>query len=207
MEALSFRSAGGGLGIIPDSWDDTSMSQFRTEKDSMGEMQVPAEAMYGAQTARAVENFPVSGIRFSRDFIWALGLLKKHAARVNGMLAAIPREFATAIAESAGEVQEGMWDREFVLDIFQTGSGTSTNMNANEVIAFRASQIAGARVHPNDHVNHGQSSNDVIPTAIHLAALHGIHSRLIPALDTLLAELQAKTREECIEWVKSGKHL
>ena len=108
MEALSFRSAGGGLGIIPDSWDDTSMSQFRTEKDSMGEMQVPAEAMYGAQTARAVENFPVSGIRFSRDFIWALGLLKKHAARVNGMLAAIPREFATAIAESAGEVQEGM---------------------------------------------------------------------------------------------------
>ncbi len=166
------------------------------ERDSMGEMAVPKEALFGAQTARAVENFPISGLRFPREFVWALGLIKKEAARVNGELDAIPSNIAGAIARAAEEVQDGQWDSQFVVDIFQTGSGTSTNMNANEVIATRARALLnGQKVHPNDHVNHGQSSNDVIPSAIHLAAFHSIWQWLTPALRELAAELDRKTNE------------
>ena len=148
---------------------------FRIETDSMGEMRVPSDAYYGAQTARAVENFPISGLGFLRCFIWALGLIKKHAAITNAALGLLPQETARAIAQAAQEVIDGKLDAQFVVDVFQTGSGTSTNMNANEVIATRAAELLGGRrgdkrVHPNDHVNHGQSSNDVFPSAIHLAA-------------------------------------
>lgn len=170
---------------------------FRTETDSMGEMQVPADAYYGAQTARAVENFPISNLRLPREFIRALGLIKKHAAAANESLGLLPPEISRAIQEAAQEVSYGKWDAQFVVDVFQTGSGTSTNMNANEVIANRAAEILGGRrgdksVHPNDHVNKGQSSNDVIPTAIHLAALEGILGRLKPALQELHAALLKK---------------
>jgi fumarate hydratase class II len=163
----------------------------------MGEVRVPAEAYYGAQTARAVENFPVSGLRFSRAFIRALGLIKKHAAITNAELGLLDARRAEAIREAAQEVAEGKLDAQFVVDIFQTGSGTSTNMNANEVIANRAGELLGGRlgdktVHPNDHVNLGQSSNDVIPTAIHLAALEGVESRLLPALEELRVALAEK---------------
>ncbi len=156
----------------------------------MGEMKVPAEAYYGAQTARAVENFPISNLRFPRAFIRALGLIKKHAADTNAGLDYIPPKISGAIEKAAQEVIDGKWDDHFVVDIFQTGSGTSTNMNTNEVIANRAIEILGGKrgdksVHPNDHVNVGQSSNDVIPTAIHLAALDGIVHQLIPALEVL----------------------
>ena len=168
----------------------------RIERDSMGEMRVPAGALYGAQTARALENFPISGVRFPREFIQALGLIKKHAAGTNRELGRVPADVAEAIEQAAAEVQEGRWDAEFVLDIFQTGSGTSTNMNANEVIATRASQLLGGRkVHPNDQVNHGQSSNDVIPTAIHLAALHSMEAKLRPSLEELARELEAREKE------------
>src|SRR5947207_9767178 len=170
---------------------------FRIESDSMGEMRVPAEAYYGAQTARAVENFPISSLRFSRPFIRALGLIKKHAAIANEALGLLPSPTAQAIQKAAEEVAAGKWDHEFVVDIFQTGSGTSTNMNANEVIANRASELLGEqrgrkKVHPNDHVNRGQSNNDVIPTAIHLAALEAIEAQLIPALIELQQELGRK---------------
>ena len=175
-------------------------TEYRIETDSMGEMKVPADAYYGAQTARAVENFPISDLRFPRQFIHALGLIKKHAAATNAELGLIPENISGAIQEAAQEVIESRWDAQFVVDIFQTGSGTSTNMNANEVIANRASEILGGRrgdksVHPNDHVNHGQSSNDVIPTAIHIAALVGINCRLIPALTELRVGLEEKTAE------------
>src|SRR5580692_4774487 len=171
--------------------------EFRTESDSMGPMQVPASAYYGAQTARAVENFPISNLRFPRRFIRALGLIKKHAALTNQELGDLKPELAAAIVKAAQEVIDGQWDNEFVLDIFQTGSGTSTNMNANEVIANRACELLGGQrggkmVHPNDHVNRGQSSNDAIPTAIHLAALEGIEQALIPALSELHVELLKK---------------
>src|SRR6266699_3990256 len=154
-------------------------TDFRAEADSMGPMQVPAEAYYGAQTARAIENFPVSNLRFPREFIRALGLIKKHAAITNEELGLLPSNISSAIQAAAQEIIDGKLDAQFAVDIFQTGSGTSTNMNANEVIANRAAELlAGKRgdksVHPNDHVNQGQSSNDVIPTAIHLAALDGI---------------------------------
>src|SRR6516225_6533607 len=159
---------------------------FLVERDSMGEMDVPVEAYYGAQTARAVENFPISNLRFSRGFIRALGLIKKHAARANERLGLISKEISSAIEKAAEEVIVGSLDAQFVVDIFQTGSGTSTNMNANEVIANRAIELVGGKrgdksVHPNDHVNRSQSSNDVIPTAIHIAALDGIVHKLIPA--------------------------
>jgi fumarate hydratase class II len=172
-------------------------TQFRVETDSLGEMRVPAEAYYGAQTARAVENFPISGLRFSREFIRALGLIKKHAAATNAELGLLDTRRAGAIQAAAQEVADGKLDAHFVVDIFQTGSGTSTNMNANEVIANRAAELLGGRlgektVHPNDHVNRGQSSNDVIPTAIHLAALEGIELRLLPALEELRSALVAK---------------
>src|SRR6202012_1018425 len=173
---------------------------FRTEADSMGEMRVPTSAYYGAQTARAVENFPISNLRFSRSFIKALGLIKKHAAATNAGLGYVPPKIAQAVQQAAQEVVDGKWDAQFVVDIFQTGSGTSTNMNTNEVIANRAAEINGGKrgdksVHPNDHVNRGQSSNDVIPTAIHIAALDGIVHGLIPALSELHAALHVKAKE------------
>jgi fumarate hydratase class II len=185
---------------------------FRIEKDSMGEMQVPAAAYYGAQTARAVENFPISGLRFPRQFVRALGLIKKQAAVANTSLGLLPPRISKAIQKAAQEVVEGKLDDQFVVDIFQTGSGTSTNMNANEVIANRAIEIlCGKRgdksVHPNDHVNCGQSSNDVIPTAIHIAALDGIVHRLVPALNELHVALREKAKEFA-EILKIGRtHL
>lgn len=177
------------------------MSDTRTEKDSMGEMAVPAEALYGATTQRAVLNFPISGYRFPRPFIRALGLIKAGAAAANRDLGAIEPRIAELISEAALEVAEGKFDDEFPLDIFQTGSGTSTNMNANEVIANRSSQLAGQPigsrkpVHPNDHVNMGQSSNDVIPTAIHVAVGEALKNELLPALTTLHVALSAKSTE------------
>ena len=146
--------------------------EYRIEKDSLGEIKVPADALYQAQTQRAVENFPISGARFPRIMIKALGLIKKACAEVNVDLKMLDPAVSAAICKAADEVIEGKLDNHFPIDIFQTGSGTSTNMNANEVIATRANQIAGKEkfVHPNDHVNMGQSSNDVFPTAIHVAA-------------------------------------
>ena len=185
---------------------------YRVEKDSMGELQVPADALYGASTQRAVENFPISNLRFSRRFIWALGLIKGSAARVSGAEGYVPDEIASAVSRAADEVVEGALDRQFVLDIFQTGSGTSTNTNANEVIANRATQLLGGAigdrlVHPNDHVNFGQSSNDVIPTAIHVAASAAIREDLIPALSALSQSLQDKA-DAFADVVKSGRtHL
>jgi len=166
----------------------------------MGEMQVPAGVYYGAQTARAVENFPISDLRFPRCFIRALGLIKKQAAAVNAGLNLLPKDTGEAIQKAAQEVVEGKWDSQFVVDIFQTGSGTSTNMNVNEVIANRAIEIMGGKrgdksIHPNDHVNRGQSSNDVIPTAIHLAALDRITHGLMPALKGLHQALRKKAQE------------
>ncbi|KPK31467.1 MAG: aspartate ammonia-lyase [Nitrospira bacterium SG8_3] len=172
--------------------------RFRSTKDTMGEVKVPVDAYYGAQTQRAVENFPVSGMRFPGNFIRALGLIKKYAAQVNAELGLLDAELARAVTKAADEVVEGKMDEQFVIDIFQTGSGTSTNMNANEVIATRANEIltghkdAKNPVHPNDHVNMGQSSNDVIPTALHVAALTAINEELLPALQVLHESLQEK---------------
>jgi len=177
-----------------------SDQQTRTESDSMGQMQVPGWALWGAQTQRAVENFPISGYRFDRRFIRALGLIKQSAAEVNRHLGLLDARRADLIAQAAQEVITGKLDEHFVLDIFQTGSGTSTNMNANEVIANRAIQLAGGKVgsrdpvHPNDHVNMGQSSNDVIPTAIHVAAAEGLQADLVPALEGLTARLEEKAK-------------
>jgi len=184
------------------------MSKTRIEKDSMGEMQVPEYAMYGASTARAVENFPVSDLRFTREFIRALGRIKMGAATVNAALGKLDKERADLIRQATEEVVDGLWDNEFVVDIFQTGSGTSTNMNANEVIAQRCAQINGELyVHPNDHVNMGQSSNDVIPTAMHLAASDILVHELLPALRYLHDALLVKV-EETMDAVKIGRtHL
>ena len=165
----------------------------RIERDSMGEMEVPTTAMYGASTARAVENFPVSSLRFSRVFIKALGVIKASAAQVNEKLGKLDSDMASVIQKAAIEVAKGDWDEHFILDIFQTGSGTSTNMNANEVIAHRCALINSALgIHPNDHINMGQSSNDVIPTAIHVAAADLLVHQLIPALSQLQKELAQK---------------
>ena len=169
----------------------------RVERDSMGEMEVPASAYYGAQTQRAVENFPISGRRFPRSFIRALGMIKHAAAEVNLELGLLDGEVAAIIQKAAQEVIDGELDEHFVLDIYQTGSGTSSNMNGNEVIANRATEILGGEigsklVHPNDDVNMGQSSNDVIPTAIHVAAVEGIENDLLPALRELERHLQKK---------------
>jgi len=167
----------------------------------MGEMRVPADALYGAQTQRAVENFPISNIRFPREFIRAMGLIKLASARANMDLGLLDKKIGSAIVKAAQEVAGGGLDEHFVLDIFQTGSGTSTNMNTNEVIANRAIQMLGGvvgskrPVHPNDHVNMGQSSNDVIPTAMHVAALDGIENKLIPALRRLHKALSSKAKE------------
>ncbi len=176
------------------------MSATRKESDSMGSMIVPAEALYGAQTARARDNFPISGIVFPRPFLRAIGMVKEHAAKVNRELGLIDERVALAIMDAAEEVIIGDLDDHFPLDVFQTGSGTSTNMNANEVIANRACQLLdeplGSRtVHPNDHVNYGQSSNDVIPTVMHLAAAVEIKEQLLPRLDELCKTLGAKARE------------
>ena len=176
------------------------MSATRKETDSMGSMTVPAEALYGAQTARARDNFPISGIVFPRPFLRAIGMVKEHAAKVNRELGLIDERVALAVMDAAEEVIIGDLDDHFPLDIFQTGSGTSTNMNANEVIANRACQLLdeplGSRtVHPNDHVNYGQSSNDVIPTVMHLAAAVEIKEQLLPKLDELRKALGAKARE------------
>ncbi|MCE5230197.1 class II fumarate hydratase [bacterium] len=175
------------------------MTQFRIEKDSMGEVQVPADAMYGAQTQRAVNNFPISGITFPRVFIRALGLVKCTAAEVNLELGLLDASLAKAIVAAATEVADGTWDAQFPIDIYQTGSGTSTNMNANEVIATRANQLlkksAKKKVHPNDHVNMGQSSNDVIPTAIHVAAMLEVKEILLPGLEHLARTLEKRARQ------------
>src|SRR5215213_4123469 len=177
------------------------MAEFRTEKDSMGEMRVPADAYYGAQTGRAVENFPISDLRFSRRFIAAMGLVKWAAAEVNEKLGLFDAKRKQLIQQAAQEVIDGKLDDQFVVDIFQTGSGTSTNMNANEVIATRANEIATGKrggkdpVHPNDHVNQEQSSNDVIPTAIHVSAAAAMKESLVPALEHLAGALDKKAKQ------------
>ena len=179
----------------------------RTEHDSMGEVRVPAWARWGAQTQRAVENFPVSGSRLGRDLIGALGRLKSAAAVANGRLGVLDADMSEAIADAAAEVAGGRWDDHFPVDVFQTGSGTSSNMNANEVIASLATERLGRPVHPNDHVNASQSSNDTFPSAIHLAATSGVVEQLIPALRHLALELGAKA-EELAGVVKAGRtHL
>src|SRR5437588_5612313 len=175
--------------------------ESRIEKDSMGEMSVPKDALHGASTQRAVINFPVSGYRFSRPFIRALGLIKWGAAQANHDLGLLDAHRTALIVQAAEEVAEGKLDEHFPLDIFQTGSGTSTNTNANEVIANRCAQLAGKPigsrelVHPNDHVNMGQSSNDAIPTAIHVSAAEQLKTCLIPALEKLQSALEAKANE------------
>jgi fumarate hydratase, class II len=180
---------------------------FRIEHDTMGPVRVPANALYGAQTQRAVENFPISRMRFGRAFLKALGLVKRSAARANQQAGVLPPEIVSAIEMASHEVAEGLHDSQFVVDVFQTGSGTSTNMNANEVIATRASAILGVPVHPNDHVNRSQSSNDVFPTALHVAAAQVAHALLLPAMELLRQKLEAK-REQFWEILKIGRtHL
>jgi fumarate hydratase, class II len=187
--------------------------EMRVEKDSMGEMRVPADAYYGAQTGRAMENFPVSDLRFGRRFIAAMGLIKWCCAQVNFELALLDEKNAKLIQKAAQEVIDGKLDAQFVVDIFQTGSGTSTNMNCNEVIASRANEIATGKrggkepIHPNDHVNMEQSSNDVIPTAMHISAALAIKESLMPALDHLAA-LLAQKADKFDSVVKIGRtHL
>ncbi len=185
------------------------MPKFRTERDSLGEMKVPADAWYGAQTARAVENFPISGIHLPRSFIGALGVIKGACARANADGGDLDRARADAIVRVSQEVADGKLDDQFVVDVYQTGSGTSTNMNANEVIARRATEILASRetIHPNDHVNMSQSSNDVIPTAIHVAAATEITKALIPALEQLGVALEGRS-VAFDDVIKSGRtHL
>jgi len=169
--------------------------QYRTEHDSMGELKVPADALWGAQTQRAIKNFPVSGLTMPRPFIRALGLIKGAAAAVNRELGLLDEGRAAAIEAAADEVAQGRHDDQFPVDVFQTGSGTSTNMNANEVIAHLATRAMGANVHPNDHVNMGQSSNDTIPTALHLSAALSVSEALLPALEALAGAMESKAQE------------
>ena len=176
--------------------------QFRTEKDSMGEFQVPINAKYGASTARAVENFPISNLRFSRSFIKALGEIKKACAKVNQNNKLLDKNFADSIIDAAQQVIDGDHDKDFVVDIFQTGSGTSTNMNANEIISKIASESSNENIHPNDHVNMSQSSNDVIPTATNIAAVTEIVEKLIPAVESLIQSLEDKAKK----WEKVFKN-
>jgi len=176
--------------------------EFRTEKDSMGEFQVPVEAKYGASTARAVDNFPISNLKFSRSFIKALGEVKKACAEVNFKNKLLDKKVAESIVSSAQQVINGEHDKDFVVDIFQTGSGTSTNMNANEIIAKIASESLNEEIHPNDHVNMSQSSNDVIPTATNIAAVTDIVEKLIPSIENLISSLQLKAKK----WEKVYKN-
>ncbi len=182
-------------------------SDYRVEHDSMGALDVPAQALWGAQTQRAIQNFPPSGLRMPRAFIRALGLIKHAAARANAELGDLPAPVAAAIQAAAVEVAAGLHDDQFPVDVFQTGSGTSSNMNANEVIATLASRRLGKKVHPNDQVNMSQSSNDVIPTAIHVAATLVLNERLLPALRHMGSMLEVRARE-FEELVKTGRtHL
>ncbi len=182
------------------------MSKVRIEKDSMGELEVPADALYGAQTQRAINNFPVSGLKLPRSFINALGLIKAACAQVNCELGEMPQLEADAIIAAAHKVSGGEFDAHFPIDIFQTGSGTSTNMNANEVISHLASN-ADLKIHPNDHVNMGQSSNDVIPTAIHVSASLQTTGQLIPALSHLKKTIDKRCKE-LSQVIKTGRtHL
>jgi len=182
--------------------------EYRIEKDSLGEVKVPVDALYGASTQRAVDNFPISDLRFSRRFIWALGLQKGSSATIAAKMGHLDESKAEAIRQAADEVMTGDHDAQFPLDIFQTGSGTSTNTNANEVIAALANQILGnGGIHPNDDVNFAQSSNDVIPTAIHTSAVAAMREDLLPAMGKLAASLEAKATEFA-DVVKSGRtHL
>jgi len=189
----------GHNGAMTDEW--------RIEHDSMGEVRVPADAKWRAQTQRAVENFPISGQRIERAHIEALARIKAAAAKVNASLGVLDDDMAKAIIAAADEVAAGQWDAHFPIDVFQTGSGTSSNMNANEVIASLATEKLGAAVHPNDHVNASQSSNDVFPSSIHIAATSAVVHDLIPALEHLSAALERK-RDEWATVVKSGRtHL
>ena len=184
-----------------------SKKTFRTVQDSMGELEVPNDALWGAQTQRAVDNFPISGLTMPRQFIAALGLVKWAAAGANAELGLLTTKKAMAIQEAALEVAGGDFDEHFPIDVFQTGSGTSSNMNANEVIANLATAKLGNDVHPNDHVNMGQSSNDVIPTCVHVSAAVAIHEKLLPALHHLSSVLEKKARETDAV-VKTGRtHL
>ena len=176
--------------------------EFRTEKDSMGEFQVPTEAKYGASTARAVENFPISNLKFSRSFIKALGEIKKACAEVNLKNKLLEKKVADSIINASQQVVNGEHDTDFVVDIFQTGSGTSTNMNANEIIAKIASESLNEEIHPNDHVNMSQSSNDVIPTATNIAAVIGIVENLIPSIENLILSFESKAKK----WEKVYKN-
>ncbi|MFF9000910.1 class II fumarate hydratase [Streptomyces achromogenes] len=185
----------------------TEEPQYRIEHDSMGEVRVPAHAKWRAQTQRAVENFPVSGQRLERAHIEALARIKAAAAKVNAGLGVLDEDIAGAIQEAAGEVAAGRWDEHFPVDVFQTGSGTSSNMNANEVIATLATERLGRAVHPNDHVNASQSSNDVFPSSIHIAATAAVTHDLVPALEHLAEALERKSAEFA-DVVKSGRtHL
>ncbi|MFE9556496.1 class II fumarate hydratase [Streptomyces sp. NPDC006703] len=182
-------------------------SEYRTEHDSMGEVRVPAHAKWRAQTQRAVENFPVSGQRLERAHIEALARVKAAAAKVNAGLGVLDKDIAGAVEEAADEVAEGRWDEHFPVDVFQTGSGTSSNMNMNEVVATLATEKLGRAVHPNDHVNASQSSNDVFPSSIHIAATAAVTADLMPALDHLATALERKAAEFA-DVVKSGRtHL
>jgi len=178
-----------------------SKNLYRIERDSMGPVKVPKQVYYGAQTQRAIENFPISGWRFGRELLYALGLIKYASAKTNFELGLLQKKIARAIEQASQEVMEGRWDEQFVVDIFQTGSGTSTNMNANEVIANRANEILGSKrgayrpVHPNDHVNLGQSSNDVFPSAIHIASVALLQEKLLPAMRDLHDALKDKGKE------------
>jgi fumarate hydratase class II len=188
------------------------MSEYRIERDSLGDVEVPKDALYGAQTQRAVENFPVSDLRFPRPFIRAMGLVKRAAAQVNRELGLLSDEKAEAIVAAANEVIDGALDDQFVVDIFQTGSGTSTNMNTNEVIANRASELMGGErgdktVHPNDDVNMSQSSNDTIPTAMHISTRLALSDDLLPALEDLATTFEQKS-DQFDDVLKSGRtHL
>jgi fumarate hydratase, class II len=184
-------------------------SQYRLENDTLGSIMIPSSAYYGSQTQRAVENFPISGIRLPRSIIKAQGIIKASAAAVNGELGSLPPEIAKAIIKAAEEVVEGKWDDHFVVDVYQAGAGTSQNMNANEVIARRATEIVGGsqKVHPNDHVNMSQSTNDTFPSALNIAAAKTINERLLPALLQLQQELQKKA-DQFMPVLKAGRtHL
>jgi fumarate hydratase class II len=186
---------------------DTDTTEYRIEHDTMGEVRVPKNAKYQAQTQRAVENFPISFRPLERAQIRALALIKSAAATVNGRLGVIPQDVAQAIVKAANRIADGEFHADFPLDVFQTGSGTSSNMNTNEVISTLATEALGAKVHPNDHVNASQSSNDVFPTSIHVAATESVIRTLVPALDHLEAALEAKATEWATV-VKSGRtHL